>query len=264
MEKFLESIKGIGLDRFLIALAVLAICLVATRYLMRMFARLLGRMQKIDPSLHSMLTAVMRVLLVFLSVMIAVNVIGIPITSFLALFSVVGIAVSLAVQNVLANLAGGVILLASKPFTLGDFVETDGIMGTVKEIGFLHTRMETFDGKMIFVPNDVLQTSKLINYSTSGTRRIDLTVSASYANTPDQVRAAVMQAIEETPGILPDPAPMVVLENYGEHAILYAIRAWAKAADFGTARYGLNERLYTAFRQNGVEMTYPHINVHMQ
>lgn len=264
MEQTLKILQHIGIDKLLTAVVVLALCLIATRYIMRFFTKLLAKLTHIDPALHSMLRTILRFLLVFISLMISANTIGIPITSFVALFSVAGLAVSLAVQGVLTNLAGGVIILASKPFTLGDYIEADSVSGTVEEINFLHTRMVTPDGKRIFVPNNLLYTSKLINYTSSGMRRIDLLVNASYDNTPEQVRAAVMQAMRDTLGIASEPAPEVLLENYGDSAISYTIRAWTSASQYMSTRYALNEAIYHAFGQSGVKMTYPHMEIHLQ
>lgn len=264
MEQTLSALKGIALDRLLIGVAALVLCLVISRILMRFFSKFLDRAKQIDPSLHSMLKAVLRFVLYFISIVFAANVLGIPVNSFLALFSVVGLAVSLAVQGVLNNFAGGIIILASKPFSLGDYIEADTVAGTVKEIGMLHTRMMSPDGKMIFVPNNLLYTSKLINYTSSGSRRIDLSVNAAYSNSPDQVRAAALAAIRAIPEILSDPAPEVLVESYESSAIAYTVRCWVRAQDYLALRYALNEAIYNAFASAGVEMTYPHMNVHLK
>lgn len=264
MDHVFNILKAIDMNRVLIGLAVLAAGLLVTRMIMRLVSKLLKRIPQIDKSLHTMLKTTLRIVLYFLSIVFAANAMGVPVSSFLAVFSVVGLAVSLAVQGVLSNLAGGVIILGSKPFALGDFIETDAVTGTVKDIGFLHTRMIAPDGKMIFVPNNLLYNSKLINYTSSGTRRIDLNISAAYDCSPAEVRRAAMAAIRVTPGVLHDPAPEVLLEAYGDNAIQYVIRVWTQSQDYLNTRYSLSEAVYQAFRDNGVKMTYPHINVHMQ
>ena len=117
---------------------------------------------------------------------------------------------------------------------------------------------------MIFVPNSLLYNSKLINYTSSGARRIDISVSMAYDCAPEDVRRAALSAIASISGVLPEPAPQVLLENYGESAVQYTVRLWVQAQNYLYTRYALNEALYTAFRSNGLEMTYPHINVHMK
>ena len=264
MDQLLNIFQGIDAERLLIGLAVLLICLAATRVAMRLFSRLLKRSRRIDASLHTMLKTTLRILLYFVSIVFAAGVMGIPVTSFLAVFSVVGLAVSLAVQGVLSNLAGGVIILASKPFTLGDYIETDAVAGTVNEIGFLHTRMVSPDGKMIFVPNNLLYNSKLINYTSSGTRRIDVTLNLDRSCPPEDVRKAALHAILNVKGILAEPAPQTLLENYADSCIQYTVRVWCPAQEYLNVRYALNEALYSAFREARLEFSYPHLNVHMQ
>lgn len=209
---------------FLVLLAGIAV----TRVLVKLLQKLLGKAHAIHPALHTMLCSGLKWALYFLSVMAAASTMGIPITSFLALFSVVGIAVSLAVQGVLSNLAGGMIILGSKPFSPGDFIEADSVSGTVKDIGFLHTRLIAPDGKMIFLPNSTLYTSRLTNFTVLGQRRIDLTVGASYDCAPEEVRAAVLDAVAQVEKsgvgqVLSDPAPQVLLERYDSSAIVYTV-----------------------------------------
>ena len=264
MEEIFDALKAQTAGKLLAGVAVLVVCLLASKYLTKLIDRGLKRAKNIEPTLHTFITTAMRWLLYFVSILVAANTLGIPITSFVAVFSIVGLAVSLAVQGVLSNLAGGMIILASKPFMLGDYIESDSLSGTVTDIGFLHTRLTSPDGKLIFVPNSILYTSKVINYTTLGTRRLDLTINASYDAAPEAVRAAAFEAMAGLDGIEAEPAPQVLVESYGDSAIQYTIRLWTKAAAYWDVRYALNERLYGAFRRNGVEMTYPHLNVHVK
>lgn len=263
MEQLRAILDHIHFENVLLGLLVLALCLALSRWLMRLLNRLLKRSRHIDASLHRMLKTMLRILLYGLSFLFAANTMGIPITSFLALFSVVGLAVSLAVQGVLSNLAGGIIILASKPFTLGDFIETDAVSGTVKDIGFLHTRMIAPDGKMIFVPNNLLYNSKLINYTSSGKRRMEITLNMDLDSDPESVRAAALEAIAQVSGILADPAPEILLENYADGALQYTVRVWAHTKDYFAARYALNEALLAALRRRELKIGHPHLNVHM-
>lgn len=264
MEEIFDTLKAQTAGKLLSGLLVLVVCLLASKYIAKLIDRALRRVHTVAPTLHTFIQTAVRWLLYFVSILMAANTLGIPITSFVAVFSIAGLAVSLAVQGVLSNLAGGMIILASKPFVLGDYIESDSIAGTVKDIGFLHTRLTSPDGKLIFVPNSILYTAKLVNYTTLGTRRLDLSISAAYGNSPEQVRAAVLDALAGLEGVSADPAPQVLLESYGDSAIQYTIRLWTAAADYWNVRYALNERLYGAFQRNGVEMTYPHLNVHMK
>lgn len=262
--EILSILSRMGIDQMLKGLALLFAGLLIVRLVMKVVNRAIETIHGIDPSLHSMIRSAISFVLNLVVVLTAASAIGIPITSFVALLSVVSLAVSLAVQGVLNNLAGGIIILASKPFKLEDYIEADSVAGTVKEIGILHTRLLTFDGKQIFVPNNILYTSKLTNYTANGTRRADLIISASYDNPPAQVRQAVMDAVSAFPQVLSEPAPEVVVDSYGDNAINYIVRVWTVSGNFGIARFELNEALYDAFKKHGVEMTYPHLNVHMK
>lgn len=262
--EMLSSFAQLGIGKLLWGLAALFVCVVATKVLMRLFEESLKHMHNVEPALHSMLRSTLKIVLYFVSVMVAAGVMGIPVTSFLALFSVVGLAVSLAVQGVLTNLAGGVIIVVSKMFKLEDYIESDTISGTVKEIGFLHTRLLSPDGKLIYVPNSMLHSARVINYTASGVRRIDLPISASYDNHPAQVREAAMSVVRSMSTVLQDPAPEVVVDSYGDNSIQYIVRVWTTTNDFWPTRHAMNEAMYDAFKAHGVEMTYPHLNVHMK
>ena len=263
VEEVVDLFKGLDQQTALTGLIVLVVGLVIAHLLVMLFTRLLERGRIIPKSLHTILKTVVRVLLDLIAVMIAASVIGIPVTSFVAVFSVFGLAVTLGVQGMLSNFVGGVIILVSKPFEVGNFISYDTISGTVKEIGIMHTRLCGPDNVMHYVPNSLLYTSRVTNYSAVSERRIDLTVSASYDSAPGEVRAAVMKAIAAVPGLMSEPAPVIQLETYGDSAITYNIRVWCPAASFIDCKYALNEQLYAAFRESGVAMTYPHVNVHM-
>ena len=128
----------------------------------------------------------------------------------------------------------------------------------------MYTRLLAPDGRVIFVPNSTTYTSRIINYSMNPQRRIELSVSASYDNTPEEVKQALMKAVKRIPQILSDPEPVVHLENYGDSAIQYTLWVWVNGSDFLNTKYRLNEEIYTAFKENHVEMTYPHLRVHME
>ena len=176
---------------------------------------------------------------------------------------VFGLAVSLAVQDVLGNVAGGMVLLFSKPFTLGDYVSTADGEGEVAEITLTHTKLDTPAGQRVMLPNSKLTAGQIVNYTVRGVRRADHAIAASYDDGPEAVRRAWLKALERTPGILPDPAPQVVLTAYGESAIEYRVRFWAKTEDYWDAHFRSLEEIRRAFAEDGVTMTYNHLNVHI-
>ena len=188
---------------------------------------------------------------------------GIDVTSIIALLSVAGLAVSLALQNTLSNLAGGITLLASKPFTVGDYVEIGSVSGTVSLVGLAYTTLVTVENKEIYIPNSQLSSATIINYTRLGRRRMEITVSASYDAPTEAVKAALSEAVAQFPQILPDPAPEIRLSGYGASGIDYLLRAWTSSGDYWDVYYRLLEAIRPAFARHGVEMPYSQLDVHL-
>lgn len=245
-------------------LLFLVVGLVLVRLALMLLSHMLKKSRTIPASAHTMIKTLMRILLDVVVVLAAANTVGIPITSFMVFLSVIGIAISLAVQGILSNFAGGILLLVSRPFAIGDFIECGSVSGTVLDITMLHIKLQAPDRKVVYLPNSTVYSSILTNASISPIRRVDVSVSASYDNSPAQVREAVLDLTRTIPGILQDPEVQVHVENYGDSAIGYTIWAFCEGKDFLTVKYALLEGLYDAFRAHSVEMTYPHMNVHMQ
>ena len=250
---------SISLGTLLGALLTLVICLVAVRLITALLRRVLARTH-IDARVQKYLVRTVHLVLWVVTVLITADQLGIPVTSLVALLSVLSLAVSLAVQNVLANVAGGLVLLVTKPFAVGDYVDTPCGAGTVKELTLTYTYLDTPDGLRIAAPNSSLSTGKITNYTT---RRIEHSVSASYDAPVQTVRQALLDAVARTPGLLESPGPEVYVNAYGESGIEYIVRSWAKTADYWTAYYALLENIKAAFDERAVEMPYNHLNVHI-
>lgn len=160
-------------------------------------------------------------------------------------------------------MAGGLVILSSHPFAPGDLIEANGASGTVQEISLNHTKLETPDGQIVLLPNKELSSSRIVNYTTLGRRRIVRAISAAYSAPTETVKAACRDALASTPYLLEEPAPAVRLTNYGSSAIEYTVYCWAGLEHYWDAYYTLNEQLRTAFEKYSVEMTYDHLNVHI-
>ena len=206
-------------------------------------------------------TLVKTVLYILLALMVASS-LGIDVTGVVALASVLTLAVSLALQNMLANVIGGFTLLYTCPFHAGDYVEIAGQSGTVKEVGIAYTKLTTPDNKMISIPNSAVVAAQIVNYTTTGTRRLDIAISASYDAPVEKVEEALRQAIR-VEGVMEDPAPFVSVTDYGDSAINYVIRVWTTSADYWNVHFAITHNIKTCFDENGIEMTYPHLNVHL-
>ena len=261
IQGYADILKTVDWQTGLKAAAILLIGLSAAKLVLH-FVRKVLKKSRVPAAVHSILMTLLRVLLDLVVVLAALNALGIPVTSFIALLSLAGLAISLALQGVLGNLASGLIVVGSRPFDVGDVIEHDGIAGTVREIRMMHTVVETFDGKMVYIPNSSISGGRVVNVAQTGRRRVDISVSASYNQPPAQVRKAIGDAIARTEGILEDPAPAVFLDSYGDSAINYGIRVWTVSENYMNVKNTLTELLYATFAENRVEMTYPHINVH--
>ena len=257
-----QSIGKISLGHILSAVITLVVCLIVIRILMKILRRLLGK-SKLDARVQKYLLMGIKLLLYFVAVLIVVDSLGIPITSLVALLSVGSLGITLAAEDVLANVAGGLVILSAHPFSIGDYIEASGTSGTVKEISLNHTKLVTPDGLLVMLPNKALSGSQMTNYTVLGRRRVTWKISASYDAPTETVKAACRKALELTPNILEDPAPSVYLTDYGDSSITYTIYCWATPQDYWDVHFALGERLRDTFAQAGVEMTYDHLNVHI-
>lgn len=257
------SVGNFTVGKILSAVVVFVVCYLILRVMMRLFTRILSRVN-MDETLRKILLAAIKLILYFLLAMVVIDTLGVSVTSLLAAFSVVGLAASLAVQDSLSNLASGIMLLVTKPFKIGDYVEIDDVSGTVKMISLIHTRITTIDNKMIYVPNSKIIATKIVNYTQQEKRRVDLEISASYDAPIETVRQSLLEAVSAV-GLFSDtPAPpFAAVLSFDESSIRYVVRAWVKTEQYWDAHFALLEQIKIAFDQNGVEMTYNHLNVHM-
>ena len=257
------TLGGYSLGHILSAILTLLICLVAVRLLLKLAKRLLDRSKRMNDRLRQIILTAVKVVLYILTGIITAGALGLNTSSLTALVSVLTLGVTLAAEDILGNVAGGLVILSSHPFGLGDEIESGGVVGTVREITLNHTKIETADGQIVMQPNKELSASRIINYTALGRRRVVRTVTASYDAPTETVKAACLEAVAATPKVLPDPAPTVYLTNYGASSIEYSVRCWTAAEDYWNAFFALNENLRDAFGKHGVEMTYDHLNVHV-
>ena len=265
MNNILTTLKGISLgsvsaEQILLALLTLLICLLVIRLLLRLINRAVKRLP-IEKSLHGFIRSLAKILLYFLTVIIVADTLGIPVTSLVAVLGIAGLAISLAAQNALANVAGGLMLLTAKPFVVGDYVEASGIGGTVISIGLAYTKIKTPDNKIICAPNSAIAGDKITNFTAEALRRIDISVSVAQHNDPALVKQALFAAIEATPGVLDGPAPYVNVQSYEENGITYALRVWAYTHDFPQVKDALLEQIQPACAAAGVKLAYSRITI---
>lgn len=241
---------------------VLAVLGILTARIVMKILKSAFQKSNLDPTLVKLILGIVKPALYILLGLIVATKLGIDVTSIVALASVLTLAISLSLQNALANIFGGFTLLYTKPFALGDYVEIAGQSGTVREIGLAYTRLNTPDNKLIAIPNSAVVAAEIVNYTTNGTRRVDITVSASYDAKPEDVIATLLSA-GALPQVLQDPAPFAGVTEYGESSICYVLRVWTTANDYWPVHAAIMNQLKDIFDQRGIEMSYPHLNVHI-
>ena len=256
------SVGALTFNIILRALLIFLVGLVFIRVLLSLLDRAVGRSKSLA-NLRTQIHSTVNVLLVVLLIFVVLDSIGVKITSFVALLSVAGLAVSLALQNALSNVAGGIMLLTAQPFAIGDYVQVDGVEGTVEMMGISFCKLTTIDNKQIQIPNSQIAATKIINFNRLGRRRVDLTFTASYDSPTQAVKDAIRSAMSAFPQILRDPAPEVYLAEYGASSISYLARMWVKADDYWTVYFGMLEQVRESYAEKGVQMSYEHVNVHM-
>lgn len=262
MEKIKDFLANMTLQRLLPSIVVLVVGIVLIKLLLRLLDRSMGK-SKLDKSAHPMIHAVVRALLYILLILIVVGQLGVDTSSLVALISVLTLAVSLALQGIFSNMVGGLVLLSTHPFKAGDFVEIAGQSGTISGVGFTYTTLLTPDGITVSIPNSAITSAQIVNYTTQGIRRVERTVSASYDAPVEDVKKALLVAAAQVPIVLADPAPFAGVESYGDSAIVYVLRFWVKADEYWDGFYQVGENISKSFHEAGIQMTYPHINVHM-
>lgn len=223
--------------------------------------RLLSK-SKLEKAAHSLIRSLIRTTLYVLLGLMAASSLGFDVTGIIALASVLTLAVSLSVQNLLTNIIGGFTLLHTKPFVSGDFVEIAGESGTVTEIGMTYTKLCTGDNKIIYIPNSAVVSADITNFTVTGTRRVDVTISASYDDETEKVIAALYEA-GKVEGAMTEPAPFATVTKYGDHAVEYVLRVWCVTDDYWNVNFAIHKKIRETFAASGISMTYPHLNVHL-
>lgn len=257
-----DSVSRLTATNVFSAVIAAVVSLVVIKVLTGVTRRALGRSQ-LDETLKKLLHTLLKAALWFVAVIVVLDCLDIKVTSLVAVLSVVGLAFSLALQNFLSNLAGGMQLLASHPFKPGDYVDAGGCSGTVTEIGMFYTKLTTPDNKLVQLPNSTIASANIINYSAQPTRRVEWKVSAGYDAPTDRVIALLKGMAADHPLVLDEPETVVHVDGYGGSAIGYVVRAWCANDDYWTVYFDLMDGFKPAFDRAGIEMTYPHVNVHM-
>ena len=262
MDTFMRLVQEQGM-KLLGGIIVLVVGFLLVRWVMKFLTRN-DRLDKIEPTIKGFIMKLLKVLLYIIVVLTAANVMGIPLTSFVALMGSAGVAVSLAMQGALSNLVGGMTLLLLKPFKVGDYVKIGETEGTIKSIGTFFTELTTPDNRHISMPNSSLTNTAIVNFSREGTRRLDVNFGVSYDADIDHTVNTLREAVNMTGGILDNPAPVIKLTECGDSSLVFMIRVWCQGQDYWDVNWGLIENGKRLLDREGIEIPYPQMDVHMK
>ncbi len=216
-----------------------------------------------DPSLTPFLKTLVSMTLKVLLIISVVGMVGVEVTSFIAILGAAGLAIGLALQGTLQNFAGGVVILILRPFKVGDVLDAKGYLGIVKEIQIFYTIVNTFDKKVVYIPNGSLANSDMTNYSQEEERRNEWTFGIAYGDDYDKAKALLQKFVEEDSRILKDPEPFFALHSLGDSSVNIVVRAWSTAGDLWPVYFDMNERVYKEFAKAGLNIPFPQMDVHL-
>lgn len=261
LELVKAMVMGYGM-KLIYALAVLVIGLWVIKIIMKGMKTVMSK-KHIDESLAPFLTSMASMFLKALLVISVLSMLGIEMTSFIALLGAAGLAVGMALSGTLQNFAGGVMILIFRPFKVGDFIEAQGYTGAVKEIQIFITILTTTDNKTIIIPNGPLSNNSLINYSTQDTRRVDWTFGIGYGDKVEDAQKILNDLIQADNRILKDPESFIGVSGLGDSSVNIATRAWVKPEDYWDVFFDMNLNVYNQFNAKGINIPFPQMDVHV-
>lgn len=265
MDKIIDFFVTKGIDfgeKCLSALLLLVIGLYLSKYITHFCVRAMNR-AKVEATVVTFMKSVISSVLKIIVVISAIGALGFPTTSLVAVFGTAGAALALGFKDNLGNFVSGIIILFTKPFTVGDYVEMGQYAGTVKEIQIMFTVLNTIDNKQIVVPNSQMTTSVLVNSSNEQLRRVELTFDVAYSQNIEEAKQTILAVLKKHPDALNDPEPLVRVSGYRDSSIQILLRAWCHNDKFLNLRFDLLEQVKAAFDEKGIEIPFNQLDIHM-
>lgn len=264
-EKYAQLIMEVTKDiapKILMALLTLYIGFKITKWLSNMVEKTMQK-HKVDISLRKFLSSLISIGLKVLVIVSVASTLGIETTSFIAILGAAGLAIGLALQGSLSNLAGGVLIIFFKPFKVGDLIEAQGHIGEVESIQIFATVLHTKDNKTVIIPNGDLSNGSIINYTAQKTRRVDMTFGIGYGDDIKKAKEILYDIMKADKRILTKPAPFVGLAELADSSVNFTVRPWAKTDDYWGVYFDLNESVKEAFDKEGISIPFPQRDVHL-
>ncbi|MCI5668910.1 MAG: mechanosensitive ion channel [Oscillospiraceae bacterium] len=257
LQSILRSIPTI-----ILAVVVLILGMIVCKLVLKVLGKGLDR-TKLDLTVNNFVKQCCKIVLYVLLLTIVLSVLGIPATSIVTVIGTAGVAIGLALQSSLSNVAGGIMLLINKPFKIGDYILVSGVSGVVKQITILYTRLDSDSNQAIFIPNGQVSGAVVTNNNTNGTRRVDMKFSISYSDDYQKAREVILQVLSRNDRILTDPAPTVRMLEHAASSVNIAVRPWCKAADYWEVFFSVTEEVRAAFIESGISIPFDQLDVHV-
>lgn len=260
IEKLIEQSIEVGKN-----ILAAVIVFIVGRFLISLLKRMMTSMmekRKIEITIQTFLHSLVNILLNILLVIAVIGALGINTASFAALLASAGVAIGMALSGNLQNLAGGLIILLFKPYKIGDWIEAQGVSGSVAEIQIMHTLFTTVDNKVVYVPNGAMSSGTIINYSRKETRRIEWIVGVDYGEDIDKVKNIIDTLIAADERILKEPAPYIALHALDSSSVNVTIRVWVPTAEYWNVYFDMNKKIYDEFNKQGVNFPFPQLTIH--
>lgn len=257
-----KAIVGM-LPKVLFAVVVLIVGIIVTKLVLFGLSKGLGK-SKLDLTVTKFTTQVVKIVLYTLLLTIVLSMLGIPSTSVVTVIGTAGVAIGLALQNSLSNIAGGFLLMINKPFKIGDYIITNGVEGTVAQISILYTRLDSITNQAIFIPNGMAVNATIVNNNTNDNRRLEMLFSISYDNDFGKAKELIEKILNAHEGILHELPLLVVMKEHAASAIVILVRAWCKTDEYWDIYFDLNEKVRAAFIENGIEIPFEQLDVHIK
>ena len=251
-----------GLE-FTAALAILALGWWLAGRVQNLILRALGRLPRVDATLKPFLSSLARYTIIAITLVAVLARLGVQTTSIIAVLGAAGLAIGLALQGTLQNIAAGIMLLLLRPFKVGDYIDAGGIAGTVDQIGLFTTDMTTYDGLYRSVPNASLWNTSILNYSRLPTRRMDVPVGIAYEDDVEEALTLLLKHLKEDTRVLTDPEPQVLVTGLGDSAVDLTLRCWVNRTDFWPLKFELNKKAKLWLDAAGISIPFPQRDVHL-
>ena len=264
MSVVVDFLKEFLVKKAIPSVVLLMLCLIAVKVILKVFDKVTKK-SKMDELIRKILRTTLKVFLLFTLVIIILSSFGISVSSLVATLSIVGVALSLAIQGFLSNVFGGFQIISNRPFKVGDYIEAAGTAGSVCEVGLFYTKLNTPDKKLVQIPNSKIANDNIVNYSNAPVRRVEFLIATSYDDDVEKVRDVLLTLINEHPMVLHEEGknPVVHVKEFRDNDVLYTVRAWCENKNYWTVYFDVMDTVKPTLEKNGISFSYPHVNVHM-